>query len=176
MPVCKHIYDAFCALSIKHMNHIYQFNLPYIWYMDRSSVVYIYKWNSTLYDVQCHLNFMLSTISCYACFLSSLWYNYHRYTVISFTVWPVYAINNVVLCIVAHTFMIQLSPFYAHTLFLFCLKCMIQLSPLYTGNISFFVQSCFTVWPVYALHNAVLCIFAHTCMLSRCTFSLLHNC
>jgi hypothetical protein len=49
MSVCKHIYDAFCALSIKHMNHIYQFNLPYIWYMDRSSVVYIYKSNSTLY-------------------------------------------------------------------------------------------------------------------------------
>jgi hypothetical protein len=49
MPVCKHIYDAFCALSIKHMNHIYQFNLPYIWYMDRSGVVYIYKSNSTLY-------------------------------------------------------------------------------------------------------------------------------
>jgi hypothetical protein len=91
----------------------YQFNLPYIWYMDRSSVVYIYKWNSTLYDVQCHLNFMLSTISCYACFLSSLWYNYHRCTVINFTVWPVYAVNNVVLCIVAHTFIIQLSLFYA---------------------------------------------------------------
>jgi hypothetical protein len=49
MLVCKHIYDAFCALSINHMNHIYQFNLPYIWYMDRSSVVYIYKSNFTLY-------------------------------------------------------------------------------------------------------------------------------
>jgi hypothetical protein len=63
-------------------------------------------------------NFMLSTTLDYACFVSSLWYTYCR----------CYA------CLPVH-FMIQLSPFYAHTLFLFCLKCMIQLSPLYTGNI-----------------------------------------
>ena len=65
-------------------------------------------------------NFMLSTTSDYTCFVSSLWYTYCR----------CYA------CLPIH-FMIQLSPFYAHTLFLFCLKSMIQLSPLYTGNISF---------------------------------------
>jgi hypothetical protein len=58
-------------------------------------------------------NFMLSTTSCYACCLSSLWYKYHRCTVISFTVWLVYAINNAVLCIFALTFIIQLSLFYA---------------------------------------------------------------
>jgi hypothetical protein len=82
-------------------------------------------------------NFMLSITSDYACFVSSLWYTYCRCTVISFTVWPVYAINNALLCMFAHTFMIQLSPFYARKLFLFCLKCMIQLSLFYTGNISF---------------------------------------
>jgi hypothetical protein len=68
-----------------------------------SCVFHAFDYDNFLY------NFMLSTTSCYACFVSSLWYNYHRCTVISFTVWPVYAINNAVLCIVAHTFMIQLS-------------------------------------------------------------------
>ena len=32
-----------CSVFFRVYYIFYQFNLPYIWYMDRSSVVYIYK-------------------------------------------------------------------------------------------------------------------------------------
>jgi hypothetical protein len=65
-------------------------------------------------------NFTLLTTSCYAYFVSSLCYKHHHVmletslcTVISFTVSQVYAINNTVLCIFLHKFMLYTSTCYA---------------------------------------------------------------
>jgi hypothetical protein len=132
-----------CIIWVKTVDVFYVMSMT-TWGSSMSKLEYctLCVWSSCVFhafdSANFLYNFMLSTTSCYACFVSTLWYNYHRCIVISFTVWPVYAINNAVLCFVAHTFMIQLSPFYAHTLCLFCLKFMIQLSPFYTGNISLY--------------------------------------
>jgi hypothetical protein len=102
-------------------------------------------------------NFMLSTTSDYACFVSSLWYTYYR----CYACLPIHLWYNYHCSMPIHYSCFVSSVWYNYH--------------RYILETSLFVQSCFIVWPVYVLHNAVLCIFAHTCMLSRCTFSLLHN-
>jgi hypothetical protein len=114
-------------------------------------------------------NFMLSTTSCYACFVPSLWYNYHRCTVIK-----LHSVTS--LCNKQRRVMHCCPYIYDTIITVLCPYIMLVLSQVYDTIITIlywkhlFVQSCFTVWPVYWINNTVLCIVAHTFMLHTTMF------
>jgi hypothetical protein len=147
----------FPKLQISHVCIIWAktVDVSYVMSMTTLGISECLNWNIVPYVFDCHVCFLhlILPISC-----TILCCQQPRIMLVLSQV-MIYLLP--VLCMFAHTFMIQLSPFYAHTLFLFCLKCMIQLSPLYTGNISFCTDM---------LHSLTSLCITQRCVMHICTY------